>query len=243
MASQNYVLDGQRRFVFPFPVQDPSDLRLQLFPGDIVSPDDYVVTGAGPGSQGVTVEWPSAPTNEDITLGIFRETPAERVTDFPNNQAVSARALNAEFDNIYQAIVDFIEVVEAEVDRIVNEVLPDAIEEEIGPFLEQAQLLVDEANAAVASAEGFADDAEESRQETAALKQQVENLLEEEIELQREGLGIQSLALYDATAGFLVTTDLGLLTPAAPFANEDSPTIEIDLAFDQGEDVNLGGLV
>ena len=107
MASQDYVLDGSRRFVFPFPVRDASDLRLQLFPGGVVPQEDYVVTGAGPASQGVTIDWPGAPTNDDIILGVFRETPAERVTDFPNNQAVSARALNAEFDNIYQSVVDF----------------------------------------------------------------------------------------------------------------------------------------
>ena len=104
MARQDYVLDGSRQFVFPFPVADATDMRLQLFPGTTVPQEDYTVTGAGPASQGVTITWPDAPTDPDVVLTISRQTPPERVSDFPNNQAVSARALNAEFDTIYQIL-------------------------------------------------------------------------------------------------------------------------------------------
>ena len=108
MARQEYVLDGNRQFIFPFPVRDASDLRLQVSPGTAVPQEDYKVTGAGPASQGVTVQWSGAPTNPELILTIIRETPPDRVTDFPNNQAVSARALNAEFDNVYAALQDLL---------------------------------------------------------------------------------------------------------------------------------------
>ena len=161
MARQDYALDGSRQFVFPFAVQDASDLRLQLFPGTVVPQEDYTVTGAGPASQGVTVTWPDAPTEPEITLAIIRETPPERVTDFPNNQAVSARALNAEFDNVYQVIVDFIDSVEERVDEIVDELVP-AITNDLVPVAVDAYLDEELPGLVEALAQPFVDQAEEA---------------------------------------------------------------------------------
>ncbi len=178
MARQDYVLDGSRQFVFPFAVQDASDLRLQLFPGTAVPQEDYTVTGAGPASQGVTVTWPDAPTEPEVTLAIIRETPPVRVTDFPNNQAVSARALNAEFDNVYQVIVDFIESTEERVDTITNELVPASVDayldEELPglvealaqPFVTQAEAAAD--NAALSESNAAASATAASDSATAA---------------------------------------------------------------------------
>ena len=161
MARQDYALDGSRQFVFPFAVQDASDLRLQLFPGTAVPQEDYTVTGAGPASQGVTVTWPDAPTEPETTLAIIRDTPPARVTDFPNNQAVSARALNAEFDNVYQVIVDFIDSVEERVDEIVDELVP-AITNDLVPVAVDAYLDEELPGLVEALAQPFVDQAEEA---------------------------------------------------------------------------------
>lgn len=101
--AQSYILTGTTRFYFPFPVRFPGHIQLTVEGGGTVDPEDYTVEGAGPAAVAVTVVWPNAPADQGL-LTIARIVPVQRVTDFENDQAVTAAKLNAEFDNIYQIL-------------------------------------------------------------------------------------------------------------------------------------------
>src|SRR5690625_2460554 len=107
MTTEVYELTGVRDFAFPHAVRYPNQLTLELSPGGVVPPSEYTVIGYGPSATGVTVRYPNAPVSEDIELRITRYTQPERVAAFPDDRGVTARALNAEFDNVYQSAPDF----------------------------------------------------------------------------------------------------------------------------------------
>lgn len=105
-TSKSYNLNGPTEFPFPYPVRTADDLVLNLSLGGTVPPSSYEVVGTGANSIGVTVRYPSAPTDGTQSLTVSRITPIEAVSDFTSDQAVTARALNDEIENIYRAITD-----------------------------------------------------------------------------------------------------------------------------------------
>jgi hypothetical protein len=107
MTSQTYQLDGPRSFTFPFPVRFPGQLTVEVLPGGVVPPSAYTVVGYGPTATQVTVIYPDAPSDGERELVITRFTVAERVATFEDDLGVTARALNAEFDNVYASLQDF----------------------------------------------------------------------------------------------------------------------------------------
>lgn len=108
MAVETYALNGAIEFPFPHRVRVAGLLTVEVQPGGVVPPTQYQVIGAGPNSTQVTVRWPNAPTDPTAQLRITRYTPAERVTVFQTGN-VTPSALNAEFDNAYEALRDFTE--------------------------------------------------------------------------------------------------------------------------------------
>jgi len=100
-VAQSYVLTGRTQFPFPFPVRFSGQVTLTLEGGATVNPADYTVEGAGPGAVSVTVSYPTAPADGQL-LTISRLTPPRRVTTFTSDREITAAALNAEFDNLYQ---------------------------------------------------------------------------------------------------------------------------------------------
>lgn len=99
----SYVMTGQKDFFFPYPVRFPGHIQLTIEDAGQVDTADYEVLGAGPAANSVTVRYPDAPSGGEI-LTIARVVPVERVTDFADDDVITARDLNAEFDNIYQII-------------------------------------------------------------------------------------------------------------------------------------------
>lgn len=111
MAVESYVLNGPRDFYFPHPVRVTGDLTVEVLPGGVIPLGSYEVIGAGPNATGVTVRYPTAPTDSLSTLRITRFVQPNRLTSF-SDVAITATALNAEFDNAYQAIQDFTNISE-----------------------------------------------------------------------------------------------------------------------------------
>src|SRR5690625_4982866 len=135
MTTEVYELTGVRDFAFPHAVRYPNQLTLELSPGGVVPPSEYTVIGYGPSATGVTVRYPNAPVSEDIELRITRYTQPERVAAFPDDRGVTARALNAEFDNVYQAVQDFSAQLEDRVDAIVEVEVPIKVDEYLDEYL------------------------------------------------------------------------------------------------------------
>jgi hypothetical protein len=104
--SEIYILNGPIDFYFPHPVRYPAQLVVEIRPGGILPSSQYQVIGYGPTATGVTVRYPSAPTDAAHELVISRHTEPERVTIFEDDAGATAAALNAEFDNIYQVLQD-----------------------------------------------------------------------------------------------------------------------------------------
>lgn len=100
-VSQSFVLTGRTEFFFPFPVRFEGHIKLTIEGAGEVNPADYSVTGAGPSATGVTVTYPDAPADGEL-LTISRVIPIQRVTFFTDDAEITADALNAEFDNLYQ---------------------------------------------------------------------------------------------------------------------------------------------
>ncbi len=125
---QTYDLAGQKDFYFPHPVRVKGQIIVEIRPGGVVSPFHYEVIGAGPRATGVTVCYPDAPTEGELIL--TRYTAPERTTVFLD-ELVTARALNAEFDNIYHSLEDFT----ALFDPLVDVFRPTALSENYGSFL------------------------------------------------------------------------------------------------------------
>lgn len=107
-TTETYTLDGPIDFYFPHPVRTASQLTVEVVPGGVLPTSSYQVIGAGPTATGITVRYESAPTDGESELRISRYVPPERVTYFEDDKGVPAVALNAEFDNIYEALEDFI---------------------------------------------------------------------------------------------------------------------------------------
>lgn len=105
-TSVTYNLTGAVEFPFPYNVRTKDELVLSLSAGGVVPPASYDVVGMGPNSLQVTVLYPTAPTDGTQTLMISREVAAAKVSDFTSDRAVTAAALNAEFDNVYRVVVD-----------------------------------------------------------------------------------------------------------------------------------------
>src|SRR5690625_2468790 len=135
MTTEVYELTGVRDFAFPHAVRYPNQLTLELSPGGVVPPSEYTVIGYGPSATGVTVRYPNAPVSEDIELRITRYTQPERVATFDDDRGVTARALNAEFDNVYQSVQDFSAQLEDRVDAIVEVEVPIKVDEYLDEYL------------------------------------------------------------------------------------------------------------
>lgn len=120
MASQTYTLTGVTDFMFPFNVRFKSELTLATLPGGIVPPQAYEVIGAGPNSTFVVVRWPDAPAGGFQQLVISRTVPVQRVTEYVNDEAVTAEALNDEVDNIYRLLGEAKDLGEANQQAISN---------------------------------------------------------------------------------------------------------------------------
>lgn len=101
--AQSYILTGTTRFFFPFPVRFEGHIQLSVEGAGTVDPENFSVEGAGPAAVSVTVVWPDAPANLGL-LTISRIVPVQRVSDFTDDQAITAAKLNAEFTNIYQIL-------------------------------------------------------------------------------------------------------------------------------------------
>lgn len=104
---QEYNLNGPKSFYFPYPVRYPSQLTVEVLPGGVLPASAYQVIGYGPTSTGVTIYYPTAPTNGTSTLRVSRIIPPERITVFTEDRGATAAALNAEFDNIYGSLQDY----------------------------------------------------------------------------------------------------------------------------------------
>lgn len=102
-VAQSYVLTGRTEFFFPYPVRFQTHVTLSIEGGGVVDPADYDVIGAGPSATSVTVRYPNAPADGQL-LTVSRLIPVQRVSEFPDDSEITAAALNAEFDNIYQLI-------------------------------------------------------------------------------------------------------------------------------------------
>ena len=105
-TEQTYVLDGPTDFFFPFPVRTPGQLVVSVEPGGVLPPASYEVIGASATATGVTVRYADAPRDGLSTLRIARRTEPLRVSQFLDDLSITARALNAEFDNILQLVQD-----------------------------------------------------------------------------------------------------------------------------------------
>src|SRR5690625_470179 len=167
MTTEVYELTGVRDFAFPHAVRYPNQLTLELSPGGVVPPSEYTVIGYGPSATGVTVRYPNAPVSEDIELRITRYTQPERVATFDDDRGVTARALNAEFDNVYQSVQDFSAQLEDRADALIETELPPAVDAyldtELPPLVEGlAQPFVDDAEQARDSAQSSANSAANS---------------------------------------------------------------------------------
>lgn len=101
--AQSYILQGQTTFFFPFAVRFAGHITLSIEGAGTVDPSDYEVLGVGPAATGVEVFYPTAPADGSL-LTISRVVPVQRVTDFQDDQRITAADLNAEFDNIIQII-------------------------------------------------------------------------------------------------------------------------------------------
>lgn len=105
-TEQLYELDGQTEFYFPHPVRSPAQIVVETVPGLMVPPASYEVIGYSPTATGVTVRYPDAPRDGTLQLKISRRTEVRRVSEFPDDLSITARALDAEFDNIIQIVLD-----------------------------------------------------------------------------------------------------------------------------------------
>lgn len=103
---ETYSLNGPKDFYFPHPVRYPAQITVEVIPGGILPSSQYQVIGYGPTATGVTVRYPSAPTDGTQELAISRQTEPERVSEFEDDVGATAAALNAEFDNLYQVLQD-----------------------------------------------------------------------------------------------------------------------------------------
>ena len=129
MTSQTYTLDGPREFSFPFPVRRPEQITVEVDPGGVVPPSQYQVIGASPFATGVTIRWTGAPVDGESSLIISRFTEPDRLSEFEQDVRVTARGLNAEFDNVYQVLQDFnvfgvpdeLERLDEEIERVEQE--------------------------------------------------------------------------------------------------------------------------
>lgn len=108
---QEYELNGPKSFYFPYPVRYPAQISVQVSPGEILPPSAYQVIGYGPTSTGVTIYYPDAPVEEGLKLVITRYTSPNRVSIFEDDIGATAAALNAEFDNIYDSLQDYNDIV------------------------------------------------------------------------------------------------------------------------------------
>lgn len=104
-VEQTFVLDGPTSFFFPFPVRTAGEVVVAVRPGGILPPSEYQVIGASATASGITVRYPNAPSDGSL-LVITRQTELERVSTFLDDLSITARALNAEFDNLYRLIED-----------------------------------------------------------------------------------------------------------------------------------------
>src|SRR5690625_1531733 len=121
MTSQTYNLDGPKEFPFPYPVRSADQLTVEIVPGAAVAPGDYEVVGVGPTSTQVTVRYPNAPTSGGLQLKITRYVAPERVTQIDSPSDINVTNLNAEFNNVYEAMTDL----EASVLQQVQDMLDD----------------------------------------------------------------------------------------------------------------------
>ncbi|MCH9735547.1 MAG: hypothetical protein K0U78_13510 [Actinomycetia bacterium] len=123
MTSQTYNLDGPKEFPFPHPVRSADQLTVEIVPGAAVAPGDYEVVGVGPTSTQVTVRYPNAPTSGGLQLKITRYVAPERVTQIDSPSDINVTNLNAEFNNVYEALTDFesyiLDLVQTEVDAAI----------------------------------------------------------------------------------------------------------------------------
>lgn len=123
MTSQTYNLDGPKEFPFPHPVRSADQLTVEIVPGAAVAPGDYEVVGVGPTSTQVTVRYPNAPTSGGLQLKITRYVAPERVTQIDSPSDINVTNLNAEFNNVYEALTDFeahiLSLVQDEVDAAI----------------------------------------------------------------------------------------------------------------------------
>lgn len=123
MTSQTYNLDGPKEFPFPYPVRSADQLTVEIVPGAAVAPGDYEVVGVGPTSTQVTVRYPNAPTSGGLQLKITRYVAPERVTQIDSPSDINVTNLNAEFNNVYEALTDFesyiLDLVQTEVDAAI----------------------------------------------------------------------------------------------------------------------------
>lgn len=105
-TEQTYILDGPTDFFFPFPVRTAGQIVVSIEPGGVLPSSSYEVIGASATATGVTIRYADAPRDGLSTLRIQRRTEPLRVSQFLDDLSITARALNAEFDNILQLVQD-----------------------------------------------------------------------------------------------------------------------------------------
>ena len=161
MSEQTYELNGVIDFYFPYPVRNAGQITVELVPGGVVAAENYEVIGAGPTATGVTVRYPDAPSSETIQLKISRYVNPSRVTAFEDDVGVTAAALNAEFDNIYMSLEDFLGIAAEDWEEYLAS-LEETGEALIAGFQADVDAAAETLNGLVAQAQSAASDAEEA---------------------------------------------------------------------------------
>ena len=241
MTTETFTLDGPREFFFPHPVRTPGQITVEVQPGGVVDASEYEVIGFGPTATGVTIRYPNAPVDGESELRITRFTQPERVTSFPNDVAVTARGLNAEFDNVYQVVQDSSEQLETRIDELIEEELPPAVDAyldtELPPLVEGlAQPFVDDAEAARDSAQSSASSAASSASSASTARNEALSARDDAQTARNQAQGAAQTAtdaaaeaedlVTQATSGFVgfeegIGYDFGSITTAMTYFDRD----------------------
>lgn len=238
MTSIVYGFSGAKEFPFPYPVRVPSQITVEVRPGGVVPPTEYDVIGYGPGATGVTIRWPGAPgASSTAQLIISRYVEPERVTEFSDDEGVTAGALNAEFDNVYSAVEDFASSLADRVDVILDVELPaqldvripPLVEAEVLPYVKRAEQAQDAAEGSASLAAAKAGEASTSeRVASSAAAKAGQDAVRSEAAAQRSESAEASAVdlVQQATSGFTgfqpgVGYDFGSITAPATYFNRD----------------------
>ncbi len=108
MGSTQYTLSGQTTFTHSETVTAVDQVIVEYDDGTngfvVVGASEYVITGLGANSSGITVTYADAPSTG--TLKVTRRANTNRLSNFSTTTAFTPQALNDEFDHVHAAIDD-----------------------------------------------------------------------------------------------------------------------------------------